>query len=469
MKKILFAFGCLSVSALVASETPVVSDVAVVQSPDDLGVTVTYTLSGAPAVVTVDVVTNSVSVGAEPLRMLSGHVNSYVSTGALRRICWPADVSWAGQKIADGSLQVKLTVWKLDNPPDYMVFDLETPHDIRFYESEAHLPRPITDRLYKTTQMVMRRIHAADRIWCMGAPPVGRELGQENETQRTTLETAHLVSFSQDYYIAVYPVTQEQHRWIRGDYVSRYNMKSTSVSGRRVNPSGFVDATDMTSEEDVCLRPVESVTHRTLRGTTADDGSGYDWPQDGHEVAEGSFFDEMRKLTGITSLDLPTEAQWEFACRAGTVTGLNSGREITADKDNKACVNLDELGWYGGNKNASYYGNSKDGQTHPVGLKKPNRWGLYDMHGNVWEWCLDRYSTGDDYTATFASGWENGAVTVDPVGSYTSSTNTVLRGCDYWYAPRYARSAYRYGSATVGRETASTRYGFRPVCDANLK
>lgn len=468
MKMTILTTLCLSAAVLTAAEKTVLSDVAVEQSPDDLGVAITYTLEGCPAIVLADVETNGVSIGREHLCGLSGNVNSYVSTGALRRICWPADADWPGQMIADGSLKVKLTAYALDNPPDYMVFDLETPHDVRFYASEADLPLPITDRLYKTTSLVMRRIHAANKVWCMGTPSLYTEMGCNAVTsdEHENISIPHLVSLTKDYYIAVYPVTQEQHRWIVGDYTTHYKMNST-----RVNPSGFASATDMTAAEDVCLRPVEKVSHKTLRGTTTDDGSGYDWPQNGHDVAENSFFDYFRKLTGITTLDLPTDAQWEFACRAGTVTGLNSGKEVTTKKTSgTACANLAELGWYGGNPNSSYYGNAKDGQTQPVGLLKPNRWGLYDMHGNVWEQCLDRYSAGDDYRATFAAGWQNGAVTVDPAGPTTmTATTVIMRGCDYWYGPTYARSGYRFSSSSLTRENVSTRYGFRPVCEANLK
>ena len=74
---------------------------------------------------------------------------------------------------------------------------------------------------------------------------------------------------------------------------------------------------------------------------------------------------------------LPTEAQWEYACRAGTRTALNNRKNLT---HNGRCANLDEVGWYMGNSN---------GRVQIVGQKKPNAWGLYDMHGNAWEFCLD--------------------------------------------------------------------------------
>ena len=80
---------------------------------------------------------------------------------------------------------------------------------------------------------------------------------------------------------------------------------------------------------------------------------------------------------------LPTEAQWEYACRAGTTTALNSGKNLS---DKFECPEMDEVGWdqYNSKINDKYV-------THPVGQKLPNAWGLYDMHGNVEEWCLDWY------------------------------------------------------------------------------
>src|ERR1019366_6733194 len=89
------------------------------------------------------------------------------------------------------------------------------------------------------------------------------------------------------------------------------------------------------------------------------------------------FCKKLSQKTGKT-VRLPTEAQWEYACRAGTKTRFSFG-----DKD-------EDLGDY------AWYEKNSDGKSHPVGQKKPNGLGLYDMHGNVWQWCADWYA--EDYT-----------------------------------------------------------------------
>ena len=334
-----------------------------------------------------------------------------------------------------------MKAWPLDNPPDYMVCDLDTTNAVSFYPCADALPFPVTNDLYRTSQLVMRRIHAANMTWCMGSPSASLEKGCTS-AENTTVSVPHLVTLSRDYYIGVFPVTQRQYYFMTG-----------ALNGGRALDKCYFPNND--------ANPVEQVSYFEIRGTTAADGSGYDWPQDGHAVAPGSALGKLRALTGITSFDLPTEAQWEYACRAGTCTGLNSGKDVkTASDSGQACANLAEVGWYG-----NTYGNAS-AKTHPVGLLKPNRWGLYDMHGNVWEACLDRYSDGTDYTSTFASGWQSGEPTVDPEGPL-AGTYFTCRGGNWFRAPRYARSAYRFNQFL--RDGQSKQFGFRLVCSANLK
>ena len=126
----------------------------------------------------------------------------------------------------------------------------------------------------------------------------------------------------------------------------------------------------------------------------------------------------LEKLNGqlgqrVGKFRLPTEVQWEYACRAGSTTRFCFG-----DDERQ----LGEYAWY--KLNAC-------GQTHPVGGKKPNAWGLYDMHGNIFEWCADWY--GGDYYAHSPTGNPLG-----PMGDHH-----VLRGGNWGYPPAYCRSASR--------------------------
>lgn len=136
---------------------------------------------------------------------------------------------------------------------------------------------------------------------------------------------------------------------------------------------------------------------------------------------------------------LPTEAEWEYACRAGTTTPFNTGENLTTDEAN-----------YDG----TYpYHNFKKGasrkKTMPVGSLKPNSWGLYDMHGNVWEWCSD-YK--EDYTSNTQT---------NPTGPLTGYLQ-VGRGGSWDNIAQRCRSAYRFGRPPTHKSDA---LGFRLVCE----
>ncbi|MBR6462531.1 formylglycine-generating enzyme family protein [bacterium] len=260
----------------------------------------------------------------------------------------------------------------------------------------------------RTDELWLRRIEPGTFI--MGSPE--DELGHYDD------ETQHEVTLTKAYYIGVFEITQKQCQNIMG-----------------ANPSYYKGD----------LRPAESISYNMLRGTK--DGSS--WPN-GNGVDEGSFMGQLRKKAG-NIFDLPTEAQWEFACRAGTTTALNSGKNLSG---RGSCTNLAEVGryWYNGGGNedddGNYIAHAK------VGSYLPNAWGLYDMHGNVWEWCLDWYESYDG-DATDPKGGEEGYSRVLRGGSWGS-----------YYTDR-CRSAYRNsiypGSACDDEGYAYDSYGFRVV------
>ncbi len=277
---------------------------------------------------------------------------------------------------------------------DYQVVDLsggptaET-YPVTYARSLADVPGGANSDVYKTTRLLLRRIPKG--TFTMGSP--------KSELGRSGNETQHQVTLSQDFYIGVFEVTQRQWERVTGEWPSHFS----NVSCRD-------------------MRPVEEVTYNDIRGS----GEGADWPVS-DRVDSTSFMGRLRARTGKT-FDLPTESQWEYACRAGTDTPLNSGKSLTTA--DASCPNVAEVGRYrfnGGSACAPSVG--VEGATAKVGSYLPNAWGLYDMHGNDWEWCLDWF--GNYPGRAF-----------DPKGA-PSGKNRVLRGGSLDNVPSFCRSACR--------------------------
>ena len=136
------------------------------------------------------------------------------------------------------------------------------------------------------------------------------------------------------------------------------------------------------------------------------------------------FIRKLNQMEGVNTYRLPTEAEWEFACRAGRKSAFSNG-EIAE----LGCVHdstLDAIGWYCGNSN---------GKTHPVAQKKPNAWGLFDMHGNVYEWCQDWAWNYPSASATDPKGPDKGSYRVLRGGSWDSNAKNCRSAHRGYYVP----------------------------------
>ena len=446
-KSLLLAALTAAIVATTQAAVPRVSNTQMTQAVNRL-VTITYELADGPAVITLDIETNVtgtaewVSIGGANIQQVTGDVWKKVETGS-HTIQWRPDLSWPDHKIAAGGARAAITAWALDNTPDYMVVDISAaaqPDTQTYYPAADFVPGGVTNSLYKTTTLLMRKIMAKDVTWTMGSTTL--------ETKRNaTREATHQVMLTNNYYIGVYKVTQTQ--W-------------DLIQPSRSAPSYYNNAADR------AMRPVEQVCYNEIRNaansTTAN--TAYDWPADPNP---SSFLGKLRTKTGI-DFDLPSEAQWEFAARAGngdTKWGDGSGI-LNSDAD----ANLDKLGRYQRNGgqvlSGSSYANPAQscGATNGtaiVGSYAPNDWGLYDTAGNVWEWCLDWYA--DDITA------HGGKVNIDPATpantlSGASGADRVKRGGSWTSAAGNCRPAYRSYDAPSLRSNNS---GFRLACTAGLQ
>lgn len=379
------------------------------QDPASRKVTVNYTLENEPAIVTVDIQTNVtdasgtrwVSIGGENLRYLSGDVNKLVEkVGEQCTVTWIPHKTWEGHLIENG-IRAEVSAWSPAEPPPYMVVSLMVQSNVCYYAGVDYLPYPITDARYRKDEMVFRKIPAAGVRWRMGHSQT--EAGND-------AEIPHYVTLNSDYYIGVFEVTADQWFAVKGSY-----------------PAQFTPA----EETDAGSRPVASVTYSEVRGNGVA-GSDYDWPNKGNAVSGPCFMGRLRAYTGI-ECDLPTDAQWEYACRAGTGTAQYNGdpEKIT------------EIAWMADNAGD---------HTHAVGLRAHNAWGLYDMLGNVRELCLDWYSSGQAYS--------DGSDVSDPKGPSTGSAR-VRRGEGYQNVISTVRAARRLSQEPNSYHSST---GLRVAC-----
>ena len=409
----LMATGIVLLSAGMSSALPEITNVLMSQPTGSRNVTINYTLN-TDAIVTLSIQTNGVALPPACVSELSGDVCKVVESGACS-IIWNARADWPSNVVANARAELK--AWSINTPPSIMVIDLSngpssSSYPVFYYDDIESLPSGgLTNNIYRYQRLVMRKINR-------GAYLMGRGTSM---TRAMTL--------SQDFYAGVFEITQGQWYLVTGGW-----------------PGHF------TTQREI--RPVESIGYSSIRGSVNDTPS-INWPSTGSLVNPDSFVGRLRSRANLATLDLPTEAQWEYACRAGTSTLFNDNNVSAVVDAPHDLTNqwLNALGRY------RYNGGYIDGTTPPganappaygtpfSGLYQPNAWGLYDMHGSVYECCLDWWQD------TLTSG-------TDPVGPTTRPANygSPARGGAYTSTPEACTSFYRLQRA---QNVAYSNHGLR--------
>lgn len=292
------------------------------------------------------------------------------------RIVW--DMSGDGLAFKSGNMVFKVSCEVLQ----YCIIDLSAGSTASSYPVTYLWEAPsggFNMDEYKTTKLVLRRIEAGSFI-------MGRD--QQNNSHRVTL--------TRPFYCGIFEVTEKQY---------------SLVMGGTLSSDGTLPRTYM--------------SYNIIRGSS----KGAEWPLSS-AVDSSSFMGKLRARTGL-EFDLPTEAQWEYACRAGTTTDFYWGNSSSQ---------YDSYAWTSANSGES---------PHVVGTKLPNPWGLYDMYGNVSERCLDWYSQ-----------WDAPPYGTDPKGVHEPAENAsrIVRGGS-WIEYEYRSCDRAGGYAGNGYK----HYGFRIV------
>ena len=345
-----------------------ISDVVAKQRyPWNGKVDITFTETGAVGYAAISVTAEDLENGSNYVAEASALSGDTGMAAGAHHVVW--DLNAQGLEIV--STNVVFTVAYCI--PQYCVIDLSAGASASSY-SVTYLTKPPSGGFnvdeYKTTKLALRLVEPGTFMMC----------GQ----YETTL--------TKPFYCGVFEVTQRQYELVTGS-----------------NPSCYKGD----------MRPVEFVSWNTIRG----DSSTYNWPGSSN-VDLNSFMGRLRARTGL-DFDLPTEAQWEYACHAGTSTDYSNGTNYGGNYSNDPNLNL--LGRYSYNRSDGK-GGYTDAHT-TVGSYLPNAWGLYDMHGNVWEWCLDWYGSLS-------------SPMTDPSGS-SSGANRVTRGGSWIYGASSCISSYR--------------------------
>ena len=375
-----------------SSATPEIGDLKV-SSVEPLGLAIDYTVSGAEAADASRLIEVSMSVGGATYfaKNLAGETNC---VNGAHRIYWNMARDGLTIDTDAASVTVAYRPANVTKAALYCVIDLSKGPDAESYPVtylDAPPPEGFSDRVYKKKMLVLKRVDPGSFI-----------MGEDQSNE------AHRVTLTKPFYLGIYAVTQRQWELVMGP---NFVMGNYTVDFSYTNVKGD-------------FNPAYGIGYNMIRG----DKVGSEWPAS-NSVDDISFLGKLRDRTGI-EFDLPTEAQWEYACRAGTTTRFSCGD--TADGDYM---------WYEGNSSNT---------LHEVGIKKPNPWGFYDMHGNANEWCLDRSTEIRGNPDTEETGLKYGE---DPVGATAAEGfeqgYRILRGGNCNASGECSSSWWTHGNPTM--------------------
>ena len=413
--------GVLVAPASWCSTPPCISNVQIGLDETNRTVNVSYALD-REAIVTVEFVSDGESLGDRVTAYANGDVNRVVQAtdGDERRVIrWNADAAWRG-RVTD-ALTARVTAWDVLTPPDIMVVDITCSNSVRYYVSTNALPEGgLTNDLYRTQKLVLKKIAAKGVTWQAGSSGYNAN------------EVVHNVTLTNDYYMGVFAFTQWQWEFLTLQKPSYCAWQTGAM------PTGGT-------------RPVENISFVMIRESIFSDSTAenpdYQYPNPPHPKSALGILRRESQLP----FDLPSEMEWEYAA--------NCGYDYTKLGDGSAAneANMKQIGRIAN----TFTIGVPNTATAAVGCYKPNAFGLYDMNGNVWEWCLDRYVAN---RTTLADGDAHGAV--NTVVSSSSYPGRIARGGRYSSPWANARSQHRWAmprEATYRGNNNSDTLGFR-VC-----
>jgi formylglycine-generating enzyme required for sulfatase activity len=412
----------LALAAPVLDANPTLS-----QDANSRQVTVQYKLTTDPAVITVAILTNGVALAPPSMKYLSGDVSKTMTQAIEPDADNLKTIVWDVAKESPGSLfsnaVAKITAYPTNNPPLYLVIDLSGGTGATCYPCRRTSQPPdfgeLTNAACRTTELWLRYIPAGTFI--MGAPSTEPGYNANRFSPSFGMESVHAVTLTHDYYIGVFEVTQRQWELVMG------NRPSFNTSAYWAD------------------RPVEQVSYNDIRGALPALGL-----PTAAAISPNSFLAVLRAKTGLALLDLPSEAQWERACRAESSSGQWNDGSLILQTD-ASDTNLNRLARTQYNAIRDDSNGNRDPATYNsarVGSYLPNAWKLYDMHGNINELCKDRPLL--DLSTSSVT---------DPIGP-TTGVNQIHRGGGYASATYAHRAAARCG-VQEERALQHKRLGFR--------